>query len=174
MDLYSEYMSSLSDEDLKSESEFTFLSNLGLNFFIHMSQARLIAKDILDGNNPVSYASFLKIQKIRDLLMESKQRYELLKENTDLPYEDASRYIDCMLEECNLLTKLHLAKPVSYEEVCNHIDYRDSTDEENYNKLFLPEISPEDRQLMIEFQKYSPERENLLYAQLLVYYALGF
>ncbi len=155
------------------ESAFIFLTNLGLNFFIHMTRGRHIAANMLDGKDPIPYADYLKYRKIHDILMKSKERCDMLIEETDLPYENASRYIDCMLDECALMIKFYLSKPVNVNDICYIVDYREAVDKDDYNKLFLPEVAPEDRQEMIDFQNKSDERLDMMYAHILVYNELG-
>ena len=167
-------MESLGDNDLKYESAFIFYVNIGLHFFIHMTKGRTYASKILEGENPISYAEFLKLQKIRDILMKSKERYELLKDDTDLPYESAGYYIDCMLDECSFMMMIYLSKPIAIQDLCLHMDFRDAVNKDDYNKLFLPEVPPEDRQDIIEFQKTSDERISLFYGQILVNIEMGY
>ena len=156
-----------------SESAFSFFVSLGLNFFIHMTNAKKYAALMLNEANVIPYSDFVTYQKVRELLMSSKERYELLKDETDLPYADAGRYIDCMLEECGIMIKIHLSKTIPLEDLCLHIDEREKVDKDVYNKLFLPEIAPEDRKTLLDFQAKSDSRLDVMYAQILVINKMG-
>ena len=166
-------MSSLDDADMKLESAFIFYTNLGMHFFIHMTKARYHAAAILSGNNPISYAEFTGYQKIRDMLTKSKERCDMLKGDTDLPYEAAGAYMDVMLEECSIMFKFYLNKPIAIEEITSHIDHRECVNHEAFNKLFLPEIAPEDRKDMLDFQSKMDHRLEIMYGQILAYNELG-
>ena len=159
---------------MKYESAFIFYVNLGLHFFIHMTKGRTYASKILEGTNPITYADFKKLQKIRDLLLQGKDRYELLKDNTDLPYESAGHYIDCMLDECSLIIRMYLSKPIAIQDLCLHMDFRDAVRKEDYNKLFLPEVPPEDRKDILDFQMTEDDRLELFYGQILVNIEMGY
>ena len=168
LELYQHYLNSLTEEDMKLESSFVFYSNLGIDFYIHMAAAKNIANAMLDGGAKVSYAEFIKTQKIRDMLNKSKARCDDLKDDTDLPYAAAGRYIDCMLNECSLILKMYLSKDISVKELCRHIDQRTYVSSDDYNKLFLTEFSPEDRGDMVSFQNNMKDRSDLMLAQLIV------
>ncbi len=173
MDLYQDYMSSLEDSDMKLESAFIFYTNLGMHFFIHMTKARYHAMNILQGQNPISYADFMAYQKIRDILEKMKERCEMLKGDTDLPYEAAGLYMDVMLEECSIMFKFYLHKPIAVEELTTHVDNRDRVHCDEFNKLFLPEVAPEDRKDVLTFQKDMDKRLEIMYGQILAYNELG-
>ena len=161
-------MEGMDETSLNLESQFVFLCNLGLQIFINMTKAKPIARSILDGKNPIQYSDFLGYQKIRDILLKSKERCDLLLDETDLPYKAAGHYIDCMLDECSIITRMYLSKPISSDELCYHIDFHEAVDCDEYNKLFLPEVPPENRYDVIDFQKKMDDRLVLIYAQLLV------
>ena len=155
------------------ESAFIFYCNLGLTFFIHMSKARIHAVKMLAGQNPISYAQFLGYQKIRDILLKSKERCELIKGDSDLPYESAELYMDVMLEECSMMFKFYLNKPIEMGDICKHVDIRERVSKDDYNKLFLTEVPPEDRKDVLDFQAGMNDRLEILYGQILVYNELG-
>jgi hypothetical protein len=161
------------DHDTMLEGMFNFYCGLGLNFYIHMTRAKSIAFDYMDGKNSVTYEDYLTVKKIRTMLEGSKERYELLKDNTDLPYEDAYRYIVCMLDECSLITRIYLSKHIDLGDICYHIDLFDSVGPDEYNKLFLTELSPEDRKIMLDFQQDADSRKDIILAQLVVALELG-
>ena len=78
------------------------------------------------------------------------------------------QYADCMLQECNILLNIYLSKPMVLYDLCFHIDYRDSVNKDDFNKLILPDYSPQVRADMVTFQNKMDERTDLLYAQILV------
>ena len=158
---------------MKLESAFIFYTNLGMHFFIHMTKARYHAMSILEGKDPISYAEFMNYQKIRDILSMMKERCEMLKGDTDLPYEAAGLYMDVMLEECSIMFKFYLHKPIVIEDLTTHIDNRDRVHCDEFNKLFLPEVPPEDRKDVLAFQKDMDKRLEIMYGQILAYNELG-
>lgn len=158
---------------MKLESAFIFYTNLGMHFFIHMTKARYHAMSILEGKDPTSYAEFMNYQKIRDILMKMKERCEMLKGDTDLPYEAAGLYMDVMLEECSIMFKFYLQKPIAIEELTAHIDNRDRVHSDEFNKLFLPEVAPEDRKCVLDFEQGMNKRLEIMYGQILAYNELG-
>jgi len=173
MDIYEHYLTSLTEDDMKQESGFIFYCNLGIDFFVRISKARFIARALLSGDNPVSYSDFVKTQKIRDQLSQAKLKCTSMLDETDLPYDSAALYINCMLDECNIITRTYLSKQMALDELCMHADRRDRVSSEDFNKLFLCDYPPEERGNIISFQNKMKERAELIYAQILVASVMG-
>ncbi len=173
MDVYEHYLTSLDDEDMRQESGFIFYCNLGIDFFVRVSKSRFIAKSILNGENPISYSDFMKIQKLKDQFANAKTKCDSMLDETDLPYDSALRYARCMLEECSIITRMYLSKQIALDEICLHMDRRDSVTSDDFNKLCLPDFPPEERGNIVSFQNKMKDRSELFYAQILVNSVMG-
>ena len=166
-------MENLDEADVQNESAFLFLCNLGLQLFINLSNARSLASEMLQGKQPVAYSDYTRYVKIADLLEQSRERCEPLKGEEDLPYASALEYIECMIAECNLFIRIHLSKEISMDDLCDHIDEREVVDKDAFNKLFLPDYTPDLRAELVSFENHLSDRTNLLFAQVLVSHELG-
>lgn len=173
LDLYQEYLSDLDEQDLSIETTFTFLCNLGIDFYMHATKAKGIAMDMLNGGNPISYNEFTKIQKLKVIFEAAKCRCELMRDEKDLPYEDAEIYIDSMLLECSIMIRIYLSKTIQVEDLIFHYDVRQRVNSDAFNKLFLPDLDPHDRGDVVSFQNKSKIRTDLILAQLFVSLELG-
>jgi hypothetical protein len=173
LDLYQEYLAGLNEEDLNLETGFIFFCNLGIDLFIHASQGKLIASEMLKGSNPISYGEFMKIQKLKGIFEGAKERCELMHGEADLPYDEAERYVDSMLLECSILIRIYLSKMIQVEDLVYHYDERARVNADAFNKLFLPDLDPHDRGDIVSFQNKSRMRSDLLLAQLFVSLELG-
>ncbi|MBE6518490.1 MAG: hypothetical protein E7Z70_02960 [Thermoplasmata archaeon] len=161
-------MESLTEEDMRMESAFVAYCNIGISAYFHFSTAQRWSEEILGGRNPVSYPDFMSLQLLSELLRIAGERCDLMKDETDLPYLEAGRYIECMLDECSILMRTHLSKLVTKEELCYHLDFREFVDADAFNKLFLPDFAPEVRREIIAFQNRASSRGDILYALLIV------
>ncbi len=159
---------------MNEESAFTFYSGVALDFFIHATNARTIAVDILQGKGPIGYEEFSKISHVKTLLLSSQARYELLKDNTDLPYGPAGDYIECMLELCSILMRIYLSKPVAVEDLSFMYDWIDDVSFTEYNKLFLPEIEPQYRFEVLTLQRKQDYWKDIILAEIFVGCEMGF
>ncbi len=173
LDIYQEYLSGLNDDDLNLETGFIFFCNLGIDLFIHASQGKAIAREMLKGSNPISYTEFMKIQKLKGIFEGAKERCELMRGEADLPYDEAEKYIDSMLLEVSILIRIYLSKMIQVEDLVYHYDERSHVNPDAFNKLFLPDLDPHDRGDLVSFQSKSRMRSDLILAQLFVSLELG-
>jgi hypothetical protein len=156
-----------------TESGFTFYCNLGMDLYMRMTRAKGYAKDILDGQPPVSYEDFMKFTKMKGLFTVAKEHCEPLVDFEDLPYAEANDYIDCMLDECSIMMRLHLSKPVGVDELCGHVDRRKMVSVDDFNKICLPDYDPRDRGDIVSFENKMQYRTDILYAMILVSAEMG-
>ena len=168
MDVYEHYLSSLAEEDMRREGAFIFYCNAGLDFYCRMIRSKALAEDILAGEQLVTYSDFSKLQLLTRIFTDAKAHCLMMKGNEELPYDSAADYAGCMLDECNILKKIHLSKQMSVEELCNHVDTLDRVSPDDFNKLFMPDYPPEIKEGLESFEKKSNVRLDLLYAQILV------
>ena len=161
-------MESLTEEDMRMESAFVAYCNIGIGAYYHFSMAQKWSEEILAGSKAVSYSDFMALQRLSELLRIAGERCDLMKDETDLPYVEAGRYIECMLDECSILMRTHLSKIVTIDELCYHLDFREYVDVDAFNKLFLPDYAPEVRREIIAFQNKFAARGDILYALLIV------
>jgi hypothetical protein len=128
---------------------------------------------MLKGSNPISYNEFMKVQKLKGIFEGAKERCELLRDETDLPYAEAERYVDSMLMECSIMIRIYLSKTIQVEDLVYHYDERMRCNCEAFNKLFLPDLDPHDRADIVSFQSKTGMRAELILAQLFVSLELG-
>lgn len=167
------YINRLNEDEVRDESAFLALTAVNLKLFTHFFKAIPIYQNTLTGNNPVSYSDYVTYQKLRNIFETSLERYELLKDETDLPYDKAGDYIECMLEEFSIFSRIHQSKTIDMDELVMHIDWVNTVDPEAYNKLFLPEVPVELRKSVLDMQNASDNRFDILLSEILVNYDLG-
>ena len=158
---------------MRLESTFVFYCSVGIDFYMHMMKAKNDTVKILAGFSPITYKEFSFYQKIKLILEKARVRCNSLKGYTDLPYNDAGKYIDCMITECSMVIKLHLSKAVSHTDIISHIDAREMVVPEAFNKLFLTDFAPEDRKDVLDFERKYDDRTTMLYSMLLMAFELG-
>ncbi|AMK13806.1 hypothetical protein AUP07_0757 [methanogenic archaeon mixed culture ISO4-G1] len=173
MDLYEHYLSSLEEAEMKDESAYIFFISAGIRFYIHMTNAKVIFKEMSEGDNPVSYSDFIQLQTLRETFEECKQRCEMMRDETDLPYRSAEKYIDLALETISVMTRVHLRKQIISEELAYLIDRIESTSCDDFNKLFLPDFDPHHRERIVLFENSFKTRIDIFLAMLLVYVDMG-
>ena len=174
MDLYEHYLESLDDKDMKSEGEFVFFCNTGMQFYYHMMRSSVCAQDMLLGKQIVTYSDFSKLQILTQIFADAKKRCDSMLEETDLPYVAAKSYIECMIEECSILKKIHLSKPIMVDELCNHVDAMSKVDPDSFNKIFMPDYPEDIRDGLMSFESKSSDRMDLLYACVVTSAKMGF
>ena len=174
MDLLEHYLTSLSEEDMRSEGSFMFYCNAGMDFFCRMVRSKMLADEIESGVQLVTYSDFAKLQLLTQIFTDAKAICQKMSDEDDLPYRPAYDYSSCMLEECSILKKIYLSKQMSIKELCDHVDSVNRVSPDGFNKLFLPELSPEIKGGLETFEHKEEDRLDLLYAQIIVSSKLGF
>jgi len=164
----------MNEADMKSEGAFVFFCNQGMKFYYHMMKCSLCVQEILSGEQMITYNDFSKLQLLTQIFTDAQKRCEAMADETDLPYASAKEYVDCMLEECSILKKIHLSKQISVNDLCCHVDNMSKADPDDFNKLFMPDYPPEIKDGLISFEKKSEDRMDLLYAQVIVAAKMGF
>lgn len=167
------YIDRLNDEEMHDVGAYLAYTSITIRLYTHFIKAIPIFQDTLTGKNPVSYSEYVSYQKMRSIFEDSQDRYEMLKDNTDLPYDKAKDYIDCMIEEFSIFSRIHQSKTIEMDELVMHIDWLDSVDPDAFNKLFLPEVPVELRKNVLDLQKDSEHRFEVLLSEILVNYELG-
>ncbi len=167
------YLHMLDEDETKLEASFLFYTSVSISLYMHFLKAVPIYQDTLTGKNPVSYSEYVNYQKLRAIFEDSYQRYEILKDDTDLPYDKAGEYIECMEEECSIFSRIHQSKTIDMDELIMHIDWSDSVEQDAFNKLFLPEVPVELRKSVLDYQKEREHRFDVLLSEILVNYELG-
>ncbi len=168
MDVYEHYLSSLSESDMRTEGAFIFYCNTGIDFYCRMIRSKALAKDILTGEQLVTYSDFSKLQLLTTVFTDAKARCKMMMNVEELPYGSAADYAGCMLDECSILKKIHLSKQMSVRELCEHVDALNRVSPDDFNKLFMPDYPPEIKEGLESFEEKSSDRLDLLYAQILV------
>ncbi len=171
--MYDHYLESLSEEERSFESSFTFYAYLGETISKALDLAKDKAISAIEGGQLVSYSDYTKYHRIREYFQQAKERCDLLKDDTDLPYDEADEYIMTVLEECSLLLKIHLSKQIIVEEVSILIDRLSTCTPEAFNKLFLPEYDPHVRAEIVSFENRLKDRYQIFLAQILISSELG-
>ena len=163
----------MNPDDMKSEGEFVFICNAGMQFYYHMMRSLVCAQDMLEGKQIVTYSDFTKLQMLTSIFTDAQRRCESMVDEKDLPYGSAKDYVDCMLEECSILKKIHLSKPLSVRELCNHVDSMSKVDPDDFNKLFMPDYPQDVKDGLMSFESKSADRMDLLYARVVVAAKMG-
>jgi len=173
LDLYEHYIECMNQADMNSEGEFVFFCNQGMKFYYHIMRAASCIEEILSGEQMITYSDFTKLQLLTRIFTQAQQLCETMEGESDLPYASAKEYVNCMLEECSILKRIHLSKPIPVQDLCNHVDMMSVADPEDFNRLFFPEYSEDIKEGLMSFEGKSEDRLDLLYAHVFVAAKMG-
>lgn len=154
LDVYDDYLSIVKERDREDEGYYTFLYTYFLGYLDHIRGGIRIADDILAGRNPVGEKETIRLLKVRTILEGCLERCQMLMdegEESDVPYQKASEFIQCSLEEISIMLRIGSCREIDTDEMSYHLQWADTIDPEPFRDLFLIDMEPSDLAVYTEF-----------------------
>lgn len=174
LDIYDDYMKVMKNDDREDEAYYTFLFTYMLGYLEHIRNGIRIADTILEGGNPVSEKDSIHILKVRNILKSCRDRCTSLMEvDPDVPYDKALDLIECDLEECSIVLRIASGRDIPLDEMTFHLEWAETIEPEAFNRLFLIDMPPEDRDVYQMFEKAWEERVGIIIGRCIADTELG-
>lgn len=161
IDVYDDYLKMVKERDREEEGYYTFLYTYFLGYLDHIRAGIRIADDILEGRNPVGEKETIRLLKVRTILegcLERCQMFMDVGEDSDVPYQKASEFIQCNLEEISIMLRIGSCREIDIDEMSLHLQWAETLDPEPFRDLFLIDMDPSDLAVYTDFDRAWADR----------------